>query len=172
MQLTQLIADKEKKSSSYKENKLDAFSDEKKAKIKKFSKEYIAKILRKLKQRSSHDRAHGHGKGAHVKGLPPPTDSANTSVAGASGSTPDSRAGIDLDTSGEPDVDDIDEDAMDIDEDDGEPDDAGDSPASEDSKPGVPSVADPRLRARAGEQSLCGDSAAAALPGGPRITVS
>jgi histone-lysine N-methyltransferase SETD2 len=36
--LTQLIADKEKKSGSYKENKLEALSDEKVAKIKKFSK--------------------------------------------------------------------------------------------------------------------------------------
>ncbi|KAJ7770712.1 hypothetical protein B0H16DRAFT_1253115, partial [Mycena metata] len=36
--LTQLIADKEKKSASYKENKLEALSDEKVTKIKKFSK--------------------------------------------------------------------------------------------------------------------------------------
>ena len=49
-QLTQLIADKEKKSSSYKESKLDALSDEKVAKIKKFAKEYIGKVLRKMEK--------------------------------------------------------------------------------------------------------------------------
>ena len=45
-----MIADKEKKSSSYKESKLDALSDEKVAKIKKFAKEYIAKVLRKMEK--------------------------------------------------------------------------------------------------------------------------
>ncbi|THG94132.1 hypothetical protein EW026_g7278 [Hermanssonia centrifuga] len=47
-ELTQVIAEKEKKTSSYKDSRLDALSDEKVAKIKKFAKEYIAKILRKL----------------------------------------------------------------------------------------------------------------------------
>ncbi|RPD63290.1 hypothetical protein L226DRAFT_533149 [Lentinus tigrinus ALCF2SS1-7] len=47
-ELTHVIAEKEKKSSSYKEGKLDSLSEEKTAKIKKFSKEYIAKVLRKL----------------------------------------------------------------------------------------------------------------------------
>ncbi|KAJ7057984.1 histone methyltransferase, partial [Mycena amicta] len=55
-ELTQLIADKEKKSSSYRENKLEALSDEKVAKIKKFSKEYITKIVRKLDKSSRKDR--------------------------------------------------------------------------------------------------------------------
>jgi [histone H3]-lysine36 N-trimethyltransferase len=50
LQLTQIIADKEKKSSSYKESKLDSLSDEKVAKIKKFAKEYIAKVLHKLEK--------------------------------------------------------------------------------------------------------------------------
>jgi len=49
-ELTQIIADKEKKSSSYKESKLDSLSDEKVAKIKKFAKEYIAKILHKMEK--------------------------------------------------------------------------------------------------------------------------
>ncbi|OSD00004.1 hypothetical protein PYCCODRAFT_1437753 [Trametes coccinea BRFM310] len=49
-ELTQTIADKEKKSSSYKEGRLDSLSEEKTAKIKKFSKEYIAKVLRKLEK--------------------------------------------------------------------------------------------------------------------------
>ncbi|KAJ7042863.1 histone methyltransferase [Mycena alexandri] len=52
-ELTQLIADKEKKSASYKENKLEVLSDEKVAKIKKFSKEYIAKVVRKM-EKSGH----------------------------------------------------------------------------------------------------------------------
>ncbi|KAG1732683.1 uncharacterized protein EDB91DRAFT_1302092 [Suillus paluster] len=42
-ELTHVIAEKEKKSSGYKDGKLDALSDEKTAKIKKFAKEYIAK---------------------------------------------------------------------------------------------------------------------------------
>ncbi|KAJ7353320.1 histone methyltransferase [Mycena albidolilacea] len=49
----ELIADKEKKSGSYKENKLEALSDEKVAKIKKFSKEYIEKVVRRL-EKSGH----------------------------------------------------------------------------------------------------------------------
>jgi histone-lysine N-methyltransferase SETD2 len=43
LQLTQIITEKEKKSTSYKEGKLDTLSDDKIAKIKKFSKEYIHK---------------------------------------------------------------------------------------------------------------------------------
>jgi len=51
-ELTQIIADKEKKSSSYKESKLESLSDEKVAKIKKFAKEYIAKVLHKMDKSS------------------------------------------------------------------------------------------------------------------------
>lgn len=47
LQLTHIIAVKEKKSSSYKDGRLDALSDEKTAKIKKFAKEYITKVLRR-----------------------------------------------------------------------------------------------------------------------------
>ncbi|KAH9984712.1 hypothetical protein BJV77DRAFT_1062120 [Russula vinacea] len=49
-ELTHIIAEKEKKSSSYKDNKLDSFSDEKKSKIKKFAREYINKVLHKLEK--------------------------------------------------------------------------------------------------------------------------
>ncbi|KAI1789708.1 hypothetical protein LXA43DRAFT_892413 [Ganoderma leucocontextum] len=49
-ELTHVIAEKEKKSSGYKEGKLDAFSEEKTVKIKKFAKEYIAKVLHKLEK--------------------------------------------------------------------------------------------------------------------------
>jgi len=49
-QLTEIIAEKEKKSSSYRENRLESLSDDKVIKIKKFSKEYIAKVVRKLEK--------------------------------------------------------------------------------------------------------------------------
>ncbi|OJT15697.1 Histone-lysine N-methyltransferase, H3 lysine-36 specific [Trametes pubescens] len=49
-ELTQTIAEKEKKSLSYKEGRLETLSEEKTTKIKKFAKEYIAKILRKLEK--------------------------------------------------------------------------------------------------------------------------
>lgn len=83
-QLTHVIAEKEKKSSSYKEGRLDALSEEKTVKIKKFSKEYIAKVLRKLEKSGSRRK---------------PVSTT------ASSSTPDSRA--DNDDSAEPNVDDI-----------------------------------------------------------------
>ncbi|KAJ6630080.1 hypothetical protein B0H10DRAFT_1984899 [Mycena sp. CBHHK59/15] len=54
-ELTQLITDKEKKSSSYRDSKLEALSDEKVTKIKKFAKEYIAKVVRKL-EKSGHKK--------------------------------------------------------------------------------------------------------------------
>lgn len=50
IKLTQVIADKEKKSASYRDGKLDALSEEKVIKIKKFSKDYIGKILRKMEK--------------------------------------------------------------------------------------------------------------------------
>ncbi|GJJ09368.1 hypothetical protein Clacol_003590 [Clathrus columnatus] len=52
--LTHLIAEKEKKSSSYEKSKLDSLSDEKKDKIKKFVKEYVSKLIKrkgKLKEK-------------------------------------------------------------------------------------------------------------------------
>ncbi|THH13484.1 hypothetical protein EW146_g6736 [Bondarzewia mesenterica] len=49
-ELTHIIAEKEKKSSSYKENTLDSLSDEKTAKIKKFARDYIHKALHKLQK--------------------------------------------------------------------------------------------------------------------------
>jgi hypothetical protein len=95
-QLTQIISDKEKKSSVYKAGKLDSLSEEKSGKIKKFAKEYIAKVLRKVeKSKSRKPSASGSGSGLgpssrdpRTAGIPPPVDSANTSVAGASSSTP------------------------------------------------------------------------------------
>ncbi|KAH0833915.1 hypothetical protein J3R83DRAFT_11100 [Lanmaoa asiatica] len=52
-ELTHIIAEKEKKSTSFKEGHLDSLSDEKIAKIKKFAKEYITKVLRKLEKSKS-----------------------------------------------------------------------------------------------------------------------
>ncbi|KAF8999768.1 hypothetical protein BDQ17DRAFT_1360339 [Cyathus striatus] len=49
-ELTHVIAEKEKKSLNYKEGRLDSLPDEKVAKIKKFSKEYVTKVLRKLEK--------------------------------------------------------------------------------------------------------------------------
>lgn len=64
MQLTQIIAEKEKKSSHYKDNKLEALSDEKVVKIKKFAKEYIAKVLRKLEKAGKLKKREASSKGA------------------------------------------------------------------------------------------------------------
>ncbi|KAG9311141.1 hypothetical protein JVU11DRAFT_9056 [Chiua virens] len=61
-ELTHVIAEKEKKSTSYKEGRLDSLSDEKAAKIKKFAKEYIAKVLRKLEKSTS---KHGSASSSH-----------------------------------------------------------------------------------------------------------
>jgi histone-lysine N-methyltransferase SETD2 len=52
--LTQIIADKEKKSSSFKDSRLESLSEEKQTKIKKFSKEYIAKVNRKIEAKNAH----------------------------------------------------------------------------------------------------------------------
>jgi len=59
-ELTQILADKEKKSSMYQSGKLDTLPEDKVQKIKKFCKEYIAKLLRKLEKKKSHG---GHHRG-------------------------------------------------------------------------------------------------------------
>ncbi|KAJ7730702.1 histone methyltransferase [Mycena maculata] len=81
-ELTQLIADKEKKSSSYRDNKLEALSDEKVAKIKKFAKEYIAKVVRKM-EKSGH------------KKRPQPSPSTAQATSSAL-DTPNSIEGVDV----------------------------------------------------------------------------
>ncbi|EIN05933.1 hypothetical protein PUNSTDRAFT_54761 [Punctularia strigosozonata HHB-11173 SS5] len=102
-ELTQIIADKEKKSSSYKEGKLDSLSDEKTAKIKKFAKEYVAKVIRKLEKSGQAKRRSSQGK--DQKQLPTP----------ATTSTPDSPG---ANAAAEPDISlsaVFDDDAMDVD---------------------------------------------------------
>lgn len=61
--MTETISEKEKKSSSYKEGKLDSFSDEKASKIKKFAKEYIIKVLKKLKDKKRKRNGNGDAAG-------------------------------------------------------------------------------------------------------------
>lgn len=56
-----MIADKEKKSASYKEGRLESLSDEKTIKIKKFAKDYIAKIIRKLEKSGKRARPPSSG---------------------------------------------------------------------------------------------------------------
>ncbi|KAF9468312.1 hypothetical protein BDZ94DRAFT_1154403 [Collybia nuda] len=94
----EIIADKEKKSSSYKEGKLDSLSDEKVVKIKKFAKEYIAKVLRKLEKSG--------------KRLRPPPSATTQATASTSTNTPSSTDGVDV-VMGEMTV----EEAMDMDSD-------------------------------------------------------
>ena len=77
-----MIADKEKKSSSYKEGKLESLSEEKIVKIKKFAKEYIAKVLRKL-EKSAHRRRQ-------------PSMAATQATSSTSMDTPNSAEGTDV----------------------------------------------------------------------------
>ncbi|KAF9264474.1 hypothetical protein L218DRAFT_862694 [Marasmius fiardii PR-910] len=54
-ELTEKIAEREKKSSAYKEGKLETLSEDKMAKIKKYAKEYITtKVLRKVNKSGRH----------------------------------------------------------------------------------------------------------------------
>lgn len=131
LQLTHIIAEKEKKSHSYRDGRLDALSDEKVAKIKKFAKEYIGKILRKLEKQKRID--------AVVEGTP-----------SGSADTPDSIGGGDF-----VDIPMTMEDAMDVadygsDDDDG-PDLMVVGDEGEDGKSPMevdpPELSDPRLRA-------------------------
>ncbi|CAA7262089.1 unnamed protein product [Cyclocybe aegerita] len=78
-ELTQIITDKEKKSSGYREGRLEALSEEKVGKIKKFAKEYIAKILRKMEK---------SGKGHHHHHHHRPPGSSASATASTSTSTP------------------------------------------------------------------------------------
>lgn len=54
LQLTHIIAEKEKKSQTYQSGKLDALSDEKVTKIKKFAKDYITKVIHRLEKSKRH----------------------------------------------------------------------------------------------------------------------
>ncbi|KAF9078295.1 hypothetical protein BDP27DRAFT_1565 [Rhodocollybia butyracea] len=53
-ELTEKIANREKNSSAYQENRLDALPEEKIIKIKKYAKDYIDKLLRRMDSKHSH----------------------------------------------------------------------------------------------------------------------
>ncbi|KAJ7270698.1 hypothetical protein B0H12DRAFT_1307104 [Mycena haematopus] len=80
-ELTHIIAEKEKKLESYKDSKLDALSDDKVAKIKKFSKEYIEKVVRR-KEKSGHKHR--------------PPSSSTTQATPSAVDTPNSIDGVDV----------------------------------------------------------------------------
>lgn len=78
--------EKEKKSSSYKENKLEVLSDEKVSKIKRFSREYITKLVRKLLEKAGSSRKAGSKpstsrRGHHATHTPSTTSAATPSSA-------------------------------------------------------------------------------------------
>ncbi|KAH9852920.1 hypothetical protein C2E23DRAFT_824133 [Lenzites betulinus] len=143
-ELTQTIAEKEKKSASYKEGRLETLSEEKTTKIKKFAKDYIAKILRKLEKSGQRRKP---------------------SSTAASSSTPDGKAGADdsfITAQTVADVMDLDmndnyQDEDDHMEDDGDEEDRGSgsgSPEGGGSGETSPTVvADPRIRHRASSAS-------------------
>ncbi|KIK65046.1 hypothetical protein GYMLUDRAFT_56515 [Collybiopsis luxurians FD-317 M1] len=80
-ELTEKIAEREKKSSAYQQNKLDSLSDKKIHKIKKYAKEYIDKLVRRVEAQSKHEHR-GSGSGSRTK---KPLSSASASGSGSPG---------------------------------------------------------------------------------------
>ncbi|KAI9454239.1 hypothetical protein BJY52DRAFT_1122891 [Lactarius psammicola] len=152
-ELTHIIAEKEKKSSSYRENKLEALSEEKKTKIKKFARDYIHKVLHRLER---------------GKRRPPDSAASATTAATTTPVTPN-RAdmppphdddGEDENGEGGMEMDEMEmsvEEAMDLSPDEDEDGDEDDEPTPVDVEPPESDTstavaappADPRLRARA-----------------------
>ncbi|CAK5271481.1 unnamed protein product [Mycena citricolor] len=85
-ELTTIIAEKEKKSSSYKDNKLEALSDEKVAKIKKFSKDYIVKVVKRMEEKNQKKKRSQHKASASSSS----TATIATPAAGSMAETSDS----------------------------------------------------------------------------------
>ena len=83
-QLTHIIAEKEKKSSSYKDDTLESLSDEKRAKIRRFAKEYVHKVLHRL-EKGKHSTRPGSESGARLSPSTPVSTSASM-LGGPSGS--------------------------------------------------------------------------------------
>jgi hypothetical protein len=172
VQLTHIIAEKEKKSSSYKDNKLDALSDEKKAKIKKFAREYIHKVLHRLEKGKR--RPPDSGSGASAQSHHHDTNTTTPSQQGEDGGDAEMEVEMEMSV----------EEAMDLSADEDEPngvdmDADGDEddeptpvePAESDTSTAVASVptpssatapADPRLRARTTVAPATATAAAAA----------
>lgn len=71
-----ILVEKEKKSHSYATSRLSAFSDEKKAKLKSFTKEFTHKVLKRLKEKGKLKRpplngnGNGHSQDNGVNGTP------------------------------------------------------------------------------------------------------
>ena len=166
MQLTHIIAEKEKKSSSYKDNKLDVLSDEKTSKIKKFAREYIHKVLHKLEKGKRRPPDSDSGMSAQSRGHHPHSSKSTTprpllstpSLQGEDGGDVDmdmEEMEMSVEEAMDLSADEDDADAVDVDADeDDEP--TPVEPAESDTSTAVASApasaaapADPRLRARA-----------------------
>ncbi|KAI0759666.1 hypothetical protein BC629DRAFT_1295328 [Irpex lacteus] len=164
-ELTSIIAEKEKKSSSYKEGRLDSLSDEKKAKMKKFAKEYVAKIVRKLeksKRKPSSSSHRDREASSSTKHSPPQDDDAP--------GTPDNEADNTMDVDFEPVAgDDDDSDAEPLTS---EPKASTTTPEPRSHHPLPPKpdlIADPRIRQR---QESSGHDRPASLPARPSFNGS
>ncbi|KZT68078.1 hypothetical protein DAEQUDRAFT_766652 [Daedalea quercina L-15889] len=156
-QLTHIIAEKEKKSSSYREGRLDALSDEKVVKIKKFAKEYIAKILRKM-EKKRRESGGGPSSASTLQGTSASPSVMSPSLEGE-GADADTEASLAATVADVMDLDGPDDGDDDMDMDDAEQTPEQASPLPESETPtsdsvGTPSsstataVSDPRLRHR------------------------
>uniref|UniRef100_D8QG04 Histone-lysine N-methyltransferase, H3 lysine-36 specific n=1 Tax=Schizophyllum commune (strain H4-8 / FGSC 9210) TaxID=578458 RepID=D8QG04_SCHCM len=112
-ELTHIIAEKEKKSSSFKEGKLDALSEEKVYKMKKFSRDYIAKVMRKYqeKEKGKASRRPAGDDAASASATPGASTSGTpgASTSSAALDTPDMEMTVEEAMDMEPDADDKDE---------------------------------------------------------------
>lgn len=141
LQLTHVVAEKEKKSASFrdKQNKLDALSDEKITKIKKFARDYIHKVLHRLERGKKRppDSTHSHSptnSHSHA-GIAEDEDAAGGMAMSVEEAMDLSEDEADMDLDGDDDADD-----------DGEP--TPVDAAESDTSTAVAVPADPRLRAR------------------------
>ncbi|KAH9921134.1 uncharacterized protein B0H18DRAFT_1022078, partial [Fomitopsis serialis] len=142
-ELTHIIVEKEKRSASYREGRLDALSDEKAGKIKKFAKEYIAKILRKADKKR---RESGGGGAGPASASPSSPSMLSPSVSGEGADLAAAVADV-MDLDGPDDADEnmeMDMDASPLADSETPPSDAGGTPAQ--TPPAL--VGDPRLRHR------------------------
>ncbi|KAL1701032.1 hypothetical protein EV121DRAFT_282934 [Schizophyllum commune] len=137
-ELTHIIADKEKKSSSYKEGKLDALSEEKVYKMKKFSRDYIAKVMRKYqeKEKGKAARRPAGEDAASASATPGASTSGTTSLVALD--TPDMEMTVEEAMDMEPDADEKDE--SDSDSDSESEDEGKDEGKDEEAKEGRPTA--------------------------------
>lgn len=105
--MTHIIAEKEKNSASYKENRLDALSDEKVTKIKKFCRDYITKLLRKLQKEGRSHKPGGSSSGGQGHLGTPSTSAATPNSAHDDAD----REGVEMSVEEAMDLDDDDDDA-------------------------------------------------------------